>query len=154
MDQLCIHELLPVGCSICNGADAREKAKRPLQREKWADEIFEHIPVNEEGWISNADLAEASGLTGAQVAAAVAYMRDSIPDLPLVSGPQGYAFTVNEADVSRFRLQRARSAHTTIRRLWSGVLKPYIDQSGDQFEAKRTAKQFERLLEDIEELTA
>lgn len=156
MDQRCIHELQSAACSICNGADAKEQAKRgrPSQRKGWADAVFQHIPVNEEGWISNPDLAEISGLTGGQVAAAVAYLRDNHPDLPLVSGPQGYTFTVDEADVNRFRLARARSANTTVRRLWYGVLKPYLEKKADAGETRLMTKQYERLLEDIEELTA
>ena len=153
---LCIHELQPATCSVCNGTDTREKLKRgrPFQRERWAEEIFQHIPVNEEGWISSTDLAEASGLTVGQVAAAIAYLRDNMPALPLVSGPQGYTFTVDAVDVGRFRAAAARTAHTRIRRMWLGVVKPYVEQLGDQVTVRLLTRQFERLLEDIEELTA
>src|SRR5262245_59317240 len=129
MSQLCIHELAASECSICNGADARQSLKRAPSAHSYADVIFDLIPVEDEGWLSKCDLADMAGLTEAQVAAGIAYLRDNYPELPLVSESRGYAFTLKEADINRFRLARQRSALTTYRRLWRGVIKPWVDQS-------------------------
>jgi hypothetical protein len=152
-EQLCIHELTADFCTICNGHDAVRK--RAPRAESYADAIFDHIPVEAEGWISKDDLAQEAGLTGAQVAAAVAYLRDNYPQLPLVSSTDGYCFTLNEADVNRFRMARTRSALTTYRRLWRGVVKPFLDKSVESHrmtrrEAEFLTKQYDRLLDDLD----
>jgi len=153
-DVLCIHELRPSECTICNGRDARERSKRAPRAERYADAVFDLIPIEAEGWIGQDDLAHKAGLTGGQVAAAVAYLRDNYPELPLVSSVDGYCFTLNEADINRFRLARTRSALTTYRRLWRGVIKPFIDkgvrnQRMTKREAEFLEKQYERLLDDL-----
>lgn len=152
-DQLCIHELDGDLCTICNGKDA--KRKRAPMAERYADAIFDLIPVENEGWIPQHELAEKAELSGAQVAAGVAYLRDNYPELPLVSSTDGYCFTLNEADINRFRLARTRSALTTYRRLWRGVIKPYVDRMVEnkrisQREADFLTKQYARLLDDLD----
>jgi len=130
---------------------------RPAERPTWAAAIFEHIPevgVDGDIWRGKAELAALTGLTAAQVAAAVAYLRDTYPDLPLVSGRDGYRWSTDADDVVAFRQWRARTAHTTMRRLWTGVMKPYLDELGDAKVTNPITKQFERLLEDMGELTA
>jgi len=159
VDELCIHDLLPASCTICNGHDAQQSAKRTPRAERYADDIFDHIPVEQEGWISQTDLAEDADLTGAQVAAGVAYLRDNYPELPLLSSTEGYCFTLNEADINRFRLARTRSALTTYRRLWRGVVKPYIDKSVDRQSISRQqaaflTKQYARLLDDLDDMAS
>lgn len=157
-DQQCIHELPATECGVCNGAEVRVSKRAPTA-ERYADAIFDLIPVEAEGYLSNTDLADQADLTGAQVAAGVAYLRDNYPELPLVSNSRGYCFTLNEADVNQFRLARQRSALTTYRRLWRGVVKPYMDKSVasgdmDAVTARYMTKQFERLLQDLDEMTA
>lgn len=154
-EQLCIHELLAIECGICNGAMARQSLKRAPSAQGYADVIFDLIPVDDEGPISKCDLAEKAGLTEAQVGAGVAYLRDNYPELPLVSDVRGYAFTLNEADINRFRLARQRSALTIYRRLWRGVVKPWIQKSAEQGsisarEAGSVTMQFEHLLDSLE----
>lgn len=158
-EQLCIHELIATECGICNGAAARESLKRAPAAQGYADVIFDLIPVDDEGPVSKCDLADKAGLSEAQVAAGVAYLRDNYPELPLVSDGRGYSFTLNEADINRFRLARQRSALTIYRRLWRGVIKPWIEKSVERGQIGRTqgafiTKQFERLLEDLEGMVA
>lgn len=158
-EQLCIHELRVTECAICNGVEARLNPRREPAAKGYADAIFDLIPVEAEGWIGNAALADAAGLSPAQAAAGVAYLRDNYPELPLVSNRQGYCFTLNEADVSQFRLSRQRSALTIYRRLWRGVVKPFLDKrvvagEMDKVTARYITKQFERLLQDLDEMTS
>lgn len=98
-------------------------------------------------------MAAHAGLTQHQVTTAIAYLRDHYPDFPLLSSPLGYRFSVNEAEINRFRCARARVANTIIRRLWTGTMKPFLECGGELAETRLITKQFERLLEDIEELT-
>lgn len=147
----CIHDLLRTECGICNGALARQNARPPSSSERCADAIFDLIPI--EGYISNPHLAELTGLTGPQVAAGVAYLRDNYPEMPLVSGREGYSFTLKEADVNRFRLARQRAALTIYRRLWRGVIRPLVATMEPE-KARYTTRAFERLLEDLEDMIA
>jgi len=156
-EQLCIHELIATECGICNGAAARESPKRAPAAEGYSDVIFDLIPAEGEGPISKSDLADKSGLSEAQVAAGIAYLRDNYPELPLVSDSRGYSFTLNEADINRFRLSRQRSALTTYRRLWRGVMKPWVQKSVEQglraeHDADFIILQFEHLLDTLEHM--
>jgi hypothetical protein len=160
MAELCIHDLIPSGCAVCNGADVTQRAKRPPAAERHSEAIFDLIPVvadDTDRPISNQKLAAESGLTPAQVAAAVAYMRDNYPELPLVSSSDGYCFTLRSGDINRFRLARMRAALTIIRRLWRGVIKPYVDRrvknekmGADQ--AGFLTMQFEHLLDYLDRM--
>lgn len=149
---VCIHELDPAHCTICNGRDIRQRRKRAPMAERYADAIFDHIPAEDGGWIAQGDLAELVELSGAQVAAGVAYLRDNYPELPLVSSTQGYCFTCDEATVNRYRQARMRSALTAVRRLWRGTIKPYVDKTRRVSKREREiiTKQFERLIEDLD----
>jgi hypothetical protein len=158
MEIQCIHELDANECAVCNGAVARERVKKAPSAERYADAVFSIIPVEDEGWISQDELAEKAGLSGAQISSAVAYLRDNYPELPLVSSAQGYCYTLNEADINRFRLARQRSALTTYRRLWRGVIKPYIEKSVERGgisprEGKFLTKQYNLLLDALEDMT-
>ena len=142
---------------VRTGQDApapKRRRGRPMLRDKWAEQVFMHIPVGDDQGLTAAELAEVTGLSPQQVSAAVAYLRDHYPELPLVSGKTGYRFSLDAADVEAFRRWRVRSAQTTIRRAWTGVVKPYLDRAGSALETRIIARQFERLLEDLEELTA
>lgn len=159
MNPQCIHELTLAECAVCNGADARDESERAPRAERYADAIFDLIPAQGEGWISQRELADRAGLTGAQVGTAVAYLRDNYPELPLVSGPAGYCYTLDEADINRFRLARTRSALTTYRRLWRGVIKPFVEKSTErggisEREAQFLTKQYDRLLDDLETMAS
>jgi hypothetical protein len=128
--------------------------KRPSKRLEYATLVFMHIPAgNNAAPISGKDLADLSGLTLMQVAKGIEAIRDDYPEFPLVSSPQGYLFTIDAGAVAKYRSARAKSAHTTIRRLWTGTIKPYISQPGfNSREARRTSKEFERVIEDLADI--
>jgi len=149
--QLCIHELHPEYCGYCNPKLATPDTKRgrPSLRHTWADAIFDQIPADGETPISADDLVEATGLTKGQVAAGVAYLRDQHPEFPLLSSRDGYQFSIDPEAVIAFQRWRARAALTTMRRLWTGAVKPYLNKTARKPERLLITKQFERLLEDL-----
>lgn len=151
----CVHELEEAWCTICNGHDKKQKQGRPALRPQWAEVVKSWIPAVGADWISGDELAEVSGLTRPQITSAIAYLRDNEPEFPLVSGVEGYRFSLDEADVNQYRKSAARTAHTRIRRSWRGVIRPYLTAGElNEAEMRRITKTFERLLEDLEEHVA
>ena len=126
-------------------------ARRP-RRDDWGDLVFMHIPTAPDVPISGKDLAKRSKLTINQVQDGVAALRDRFPDFPLVSNHLGYRFSEYEVDVTPFRRKRMRSALTIIRRLWTGVLRPFLLRQADPQLATFMTKQFERAMQDIADL--
>lgn len=149
--QLCIHELNPQFCGYCNPNldPPSTKRGRPALRHEWADAVFDEIPADGESPITAADLAKATGLTITQVAAGVAYLRDQHPEFPLLSSKEGYQFSLDPEAVVTFQRWRARAALTTMRRLWVGAVRPYLEKAARKPERTLVTKQFERLLEDL-----
>lgn len=145
----CFHGLEHKTCSLCNQA---EKPPRPVeiraaQLERW-------IPALNDNPVPATELAEVSGLTVEQIYEAMGFMRDNYPDLPLVSDGRGYRYSMNQEDIDHYRSARFKTAFTQIRRTWSGVVKPYLDERGELEITRLIGKQFDRLLEDIEEMIA
>lgn len=140
-------------CTLCTGNYRPNPRGRPSERPEWADIIQTWIPAVGDDWISKDELAEVSGLTPQQVGSAISFLRDTEPDLPLVSGPEGYRFSIDEEDINRYRKAAVKTAHTRIRRAWRGVILPYL-KHGDTSDYKRRqiTKAFDRLLEDISDL--
>ena len=136
-------------------AAPKPRSKRS-RRAEWAARVFDHIPAGDAAVpISGSDLCALAGLTLNQVQNGVEELRDQHPDLPLVSSTKGYIFTTEMAAVAAYRGARAKSAHTTIRRLWDGTIKPYISQPGfNRNEARQTTKEFERVIEDLADILA
>lgn len=119
----------------------------------WSQLIFMHIPtVNDGDPISGADLAAATGLSTRQIRHAVAYLRDNFPEFPLVSSPKGYRFSLDNIDVQQYRRARVRTAHTTIKRMYAGVVRPYLQQTVPPDIAEMVTRQFSRVLEDVSAL--
>lgn len=150
----CVHDLEGITCAICHprGDITPARRGRPLLTAGWADQLVSWIPAIGADWISRDDLAEVSGLSPEQVSRAVAWLRDNSPELPLVSGPEGYRFSLSEQDIARYKNSALKTAKTRIRRAWTGVIRPYLDHI-DSADTRLITKQFERLVEDIEELT-
>jgi hypothetical protein len=150
----CIHGIEDARwCTICNGRDRAEQARGRAMRPEWAAVVRSWIPAIGSDWISGDDLADVTGLTRGQVGSAVAYLRDSEPDFPLVSGPEGYRFSIDEADVNRYQASAVRTAQTRIRRSWRGVIRPYLTAiAADPMTIRRHTKAMERLLEDLDDL--
>lgn len=127
---------------------------RPLPKKaEWADRIFQLIPAVGHQPISQKQLALASNLKPRQVEQAVAYLRDTFPEFPLVSSQDGYCFSVDGDVVAKFGKTRAKVALTTIRRSWEGAIKPYLSHINDQAVAVIVQKQYSRIMEDLAELT-
>lgn len=143
----CIHGIEEAWCANCRPRPERWGPKR------WADRLFAFIPSPGENPVSQDDLADQSGLTCTEVSGAVAYLRENYPEFPLVSSTRGYCFTVDPVDIAKFRLWRVRTAQTAMRRAWRGVMLPYLTQAADAAEIRRVTRQFDRLLEDIGDLT-
>lgn len=133
-------------------ATATQATKRPSRRSAWADQVFDHIPGIGSEPLSGDDLAKASNLTVAQVQSAVAYIRDNYPEFPLISSPDGYFFSMDLDAMNKFRRARMKSALTTIRRTWTGVVKPYLDHINNPIITQTLHKQYKRLMEDMGEL--
>lgn len=152
--QLCIHELNPHFCGYCNPDldPPSTKRGRPSLRHTWADAVFDKIPADGEPPVSADYLAAKTGLTLGQVGAAIAYLRDQHPEFPLISSADGYQFTVDPEAVIAFQRWRARSALTTMRRLWIGAIQPYLQKTAKKPERLLITKQFERLLEDLADI--
>lgn len=131
---------------------ATQAAKRPSRRSAWADQVFDHIPGIGSEPLSGDALAKASNLTTAQVQSAVAYIRDNYPEFPLISSPDGYYFSMDLDAMNKFRRARMKSALTTIRRTWSGAVKPYLDRINNPIISNTLHKQYKRLMEDMGEL--
>jgi hypothetical protein len=146
---VCLHELEQAQCSICTPVATRPRPVevRAAQLERW-------IPALNESPVSAADLADVSGLNVSQIYEAVGFLRDAYPDLPLVSDGRGYRWSLDREDIDRYQAARAKTALTQVRRSWRGVVKPYLEEFGDTATTRLIAKQYERLLEDIEDMIA
>lgn len=142
----CFHGIEQPTCSLCNPA---EKPPRPV--EVRAAQLERWIPALNDDPISASELADVSGLTVDEIYEGMAFIRDHYPDLPLVSDSRGYRYSTNQEDVDHYRAARFKTAYTQIRRTWRGVVKPYLDERGDIEIARLIGKQFDRLLEDIED---
>jgi hypothetical protein len=146
----CIHDIEAAWCGVCNPPIGPGS---PL--EEWINRVSEHIPADDDtpDRISHDDLVLYSGLTESQVNTAVAAIRERHPELPLVSDRTGIRFTMDGEAVRRFRNTAARTAMTRIRRGYRGVLLPYMEVSGaSEAQIRQIRRQFERVLEDIEDL--
>jgi biotin operon repressor len=150
----CMHGLDESTCYDCAHPVAEQPTRgRPMMRDEWAKVIKSWLPAIGDDWITGDELADASGLTRQQVSAAIAYLRDNDPEFPLVSGPEGYRFSIEGADVNRYRFSATRTAHTRIRRAWRGVVKPWLETANlDPVRARNITRSFERLLEDLQDL--
>jgi hypothetical protein len=143
----CIHEIRREWCGTCNPPRNPDS-----NRVIWADAAMMVIPGDGEEPLSLDEAAELAGLTRHQMDVAVAHMREAYPDLPLVSTRNGICFTMDEAQVAKFRAQGVRMALTIIRRRFRGAVVPYLRAAAaSEQDMKRLTRQAERLLEDIEE---
>lgn len=126
------------------------------KRSEWADVVFDLIPDGpNDAPISRKDLATRTELTLDQVRYGIDYLRDNVPDLPLLSSPEGYIFSIEPDRNAAFKAMRAKLALTVMRRTWLGALRPYLTQAGlDNPAAKLAAKQFERAIEDLADILA
>lgn len=128
------------------------------KRLSYAEQVLTFIPSAEGAEpISAAELSAKTGLTPGEVQEGVAMLRDVFTgdsDTPLLSSPKGYVFTFDAAQNAAFRQNRAKTAHTIIRRSWHGAIKRYIASlpAERQAEAKLITKGFERVLDDLGDL--
>ena len=123
---------------------------RQLTPDQAAEKIFQHIPFTAATGVSGHELAARAGISLDQVYTAVAHLREHFPDDPLIaSARDGYHWTYDPSKVGAFQRWRALSAQTTMRRLWRGAVKPYVEQKRVPILTEYLTKQFERLLEDI-----
>jgi hypothetical protein len=128
------------------------------KRLSYAEQVLTFIPSTEGAEpISVADLSIKTGLSPDDVRDGVAMLRDVFTgesDTPLLSSPKGYVFTFDAAQNAAFRQNRAKTAHTIIRRAWHGAIKRYIASLPieQQAEAKLITKGFERVLDDLGDL--
>jgi hypothetical protein len=145
----CLHGLEQAHCSLC-----KPKTKKTRPVEERAAELERWIPALNDDPISAAEIAEVSGLTVPQVYEAFGFIRDNSPDLPLPSDRRGYAYSSKPEVIDRYRNAAMKTALTRIRRLWRGVIKPFLALIGNEEWAQYQTKQFERLLVDIEDMVA
>lgn len=134
---------------------APHKGKRkPSQRPEWAARVFDYIPSGANAApITGEKLGALADLSPSQLNAAIEYIRDNHPDLPLVSGPKGYQFTINASTVAAYYNARAKAAFTIMRRLYDGAVQPFLKQSGiSSKDANLIAKQFSRAIEDLADI--
>jgi hypothetical protein len=129
-----------------------KRATKPPKAAEWAERIFNHIPALGEAPKSGEQLAADAGLKVTQIQKAIGYLRDTYPEFPLISSPDGYHFTMDADAVNAFRRARMKSALTTIRRTWEGAVKPYLDHINDEVVSLTVRKQYERLFEDVSDL--
>jgi len=123
---------------------------------RWASIVKPHIPTAPDPPISVPELVALTGLRSQKIHHAVGMLRDEgvkADGRPLVSDSDGYRFTFEESDIGGFRSRQTRRAHTTMRRLWNGVLKPYLATlPPGSSEVKDAKKHMERVLEDLGDL--
>lgn len=131
-----------------NGAQPRRRG-RPSQREFWADKMARVIPIDD--FVPGHQISKLTGLTLGQITSAAAWIRDEMPDLPLVSSPAGYTFTTQATAIRKYNNRRVNAAFTIMRRLYTGVIRPWLLKI-DYPDAKRIEKQFSRILEDVADL--
>jgi hypothetical protein len=147
IDTDCIHEIRREWCATCNPPRDPES-----NQVVWANEAMMVIPSDGETPMPVDEAASLADLTRHQFNVAVAYLRENHPDLPLVSDRNGIRFTMDAAQVRKFRAQGARTALTIVRRRFRGAVLPYLKASAaSDSEVRRLTRQAERLLEDIEE---
>src|ERR1035438_547589 len=145
MAKKCIHDLEEAWCADCTG--------RPTainNRIAWAGDVMMVIPADPAPPVPLDEISIRSRMSRAKVNAAIAYLRETYPDLPLVSNSRGIRFTMNEEEVNKFRHSRFLAAHTIIRRTFRGAVVPYLKQSGaSKATVRQFTRQMDRLLEDI-----
>lgn len=131
----------------------------PSYRELIAQRVAGLIPVNpanRAGRISGIDLATQARLAYQDVVNVVAYLRDHYPDRPLLSSSWGYWWSDDPVEVEAYQRLRAGQALTMLRRTYRGAVRPLLlgiaaRDPGRQVEVRRRLRDFERLLEDIEQ---
>ena len=123
---------------------------RPARKPYWAALIVPHIPTHiDNGWISVQELMDRTNLRYMQVIAAVAYLRERFPEYPLISSHSGYQFSLDPERLGDFWRWRARSAKTTLTRLWNGALHPYFQHNQAHPYARLVQRQGQRFIEDL-----
>jgi hypothetical protein len=126
---------------------------RPPLRPRWAALIEPHIPPEiDDRDVSASDLMNLTGLGYMQVIAGVAWLKDNRPNLPLVSSKAGYRFTTDAQRVRTHRHWRLATAYTVLRRVYRGVISPYLASMSNRPLAQMVERQFERVLQDVESL--
>ncbi len=128
------------------------KRKGPSKPAQYGGLVFQLIPSAPKS-ISCRELQRKLNLSRHQVESGVAYLRDTYPNVPLVSSQDGYTFTTNERQVKTFQQMRMLVARTTVRRVFRGVILPFIKINAPMMEPLIT-KQFERLMQDIGDLVS
>ena len=119
-------------------------------RMEWIERVLAAMPGDGEPPKSSRQIADETGLPQRLIGPIVAALRDMGTQLPLVSGADGYRFTLSSALLTRFYLWRIRSARTILRRLLM-VLGPYWNATLPAGEVTRRQRQMTRVLEDLEE---
>jgi hypothetical protein len=145
----CIHDIEEAWCATCNPP---VYGPGPVD---FANDVSQFIPAtdNPADAISNAMLATVTGLSPSQVGQGIAWIRENIPDMPLISDRNGYRFTTDDDAVRRFRNTGARAALTMIRRRYRGALLPWLSTSGaNTQQVHRLTRQFDRVMEDMADL--
>jgi hypothetical protein len=126
------------------------------KRTRWANAVAPHIPSAPDAPISVDALVGLTGLRPQDVHHGVGFLRDETIEAggrPLVSTGAGYRYTFDEPEIADFRVRSTRRAHTTMSRLWHGVLRPYLASlPATSPESRQVSKQMERALEDLGDL--
>ena len=136
-------------------------SRAPSLTQARAESVFDHLIANPDG-LTLTDLATRLDCTYKQARDGIARLRDTlgVDAKALVYDTRGigqgkragvYFFTLDADLIDRHRARIVRGAFTTMRRLYTGTLRPYLHSQPDAI-ARIVARQFERLLEDMDEL--
>jgi len=115
-------------------------------------QVEQYLRQNRTQWRPLWQIGAATGIRRYNdVMQAIAYIRDNIPQEPLVSSNQGARFTQDWNLIRPFARWRIRTATTVLRRLRSGVIIPLIALSPSP-DLRRLDRNMERLVEDLDDV--
>jgi len=102
---------------------------RPNRLQQLAVQLLQILLTRQgQGRVKSDWLGQQMNIPAEQIKFVVAYIRDSIPDIPLVGLPDGYELTLAWEPNRRYALMRIRTVITQSRRLDSGHLTPMLAQ--------------------------
>jgi len=132
---------------------AAAKKTKYLSKQVAAGRIFDVYAEHIDTPVTDAQMADLTDLTRAQVAYGKRYLRDVVAadeHFMYVAGPHGCFLTRRPEDARNYVKERALTAHVQARRVLTGTVQTLVEIDPA---AKFVLRGYERLLEDLELLS-
>jgi hypothetical protein len=138
---------------------SRTTTRRQTREERDAElagMIFPFIPtIEERRRVSVATLRYLTDIRrDREIQRGVAWLREHVPQWPLLSNSQGYAFSVDRDELTAFLRQRIRCMATYAFRTQAGAVQPYLRYADNLASVERLSRHLVMLQQDIADVLA